>query len=317
MTASAENARHVLSPIASRLNRWRLGFPRHYFQGGGGIGDDLMGSTVYRELKKRDAGRIAVATHFPSLFEHNRDVDKILWHPRPSINRWLREGLPFRWLGYAAYDSARDADVPPPEHILKALCRLAGITGSVALRPYLFLTQPEIAAGRLAENQIVIQSSGLASAHAMRNKEWYPPRFQEVCCRLRPNANVIQLGSAKDPQLEGAVDLRGKTSLRESAAILANARVFVGLVGFMMHLARAVDCRSVIIYGGREAPEQTGYLANKNLYSPVACAPCWQRNTCDHDRKCMELISAEQVLAATTEQLARHGSPLEVETAEI
>ena len=128
---------------------------------------------------------------------------------------------------------------------------------------------------------------------------------------------MIQLGSHGDPKLEGAMDLRGKTTLRQSAAILANSFVFVGLAGFLMHLARAVDCRSVIIYGGREKPSQTGYVANKNLYSQVRCAPCWLRNPCDFDRKCMDMITSQQVIAATAEQISRYGSLLEVETAHL
>jgi hypothetical protein len=299
------------------LNRVRLGFPRHYFQGTGGIGDDLMCTTVFRELKKRGAASIAAATQQRELYEKNPDVDQILFNPHPRLNRWSREGLPFIRLAYTDYDPLRDADAPPAEHVLIKMCRLAGLTGKVELRPYLYLTQKEFAAGRMGENQVAIQSSGLAAAHSMRNKEWYPQRFQEVCTELRSDLTVVQLGAVSDPKLEGTIDLRGKTSIRESAAILANSLVFVGLVGFLMHLARAVDCRAVIVYGGREKPAQTGYVANKNLYNQVRCAPCWLRNPCDFDRKCMDMITSPQVIAAVAEQISRYGSLLEVQTAEL
>jgi ADP-heptose:LPS heptosyltransferase len=307
----------LLQVAAGLFNRARLGFPQYYFHGTGGIGDDLMCTTVFRELKQRGAARIAMGTHHPGLFQNNPDVDHLLWHPHPRLNRWLREGLPFLRLGYAAYDPVRDLDVPPGEHILAAICRLAGLTGSVALRPYLHLTPAELAAGRRAERQLVIQSTGLASANAMRNKEWVPERFQQVCAALRGEFTVIQLGSATDPQLAGAMDLRGRTTVRESAAILANALVFVGLVGFLMHLARSVDCRGVVLYGGREHPDQTGYVANENLYSPVACAPCWLRNTCAYGHQCMDRLTVESVVAAARRQMQKYGTPLEVEKADI
>lgn len=310
-------AASVITPFVRLFNRARLGFPQHCFQGVGGIGDDLMATMVFHELKKRGARSLAMATRHPGLFQYNPDVDKILGYPHPRLSRLLRCGLPFITLGYTQYDPLRDADAMPAEHVLTKMCRLADIGGLVELRPYLFLTREEIAAGRLAKNQVVMQSSGLAAAHAMRNKEWYPSRFQEVCSALRLDYSVIQLGSASDPKLEGAVDLRGKTSLRQSAALLAASQVFIGQVGGLMHLARAVDCRSVILYGGREKPSQTGYIANQNLYSPVECAPCWLRNHCDYDRKCMDIIRVEQVLAAAREQIRKHGTPLEVETAEI
>jgi ADP-heptose:LPS heptosyltransferase len=98
---------------------------------------------------------------------------------------------------------------------------------------------------------------------------------------------------------------------------LANSFVFIGLAGFLMHLARAVDCRGVIIYGGREKPTQTGYVANKNLYNQVKCAPCWLRNPCDYDRKCLDMVTASQVIAATAEQISRYGSLLEVQSAQL
>ena len=307
----------LVSPLFGLVNRVRLGFPGHYFQGTGGIGDDLMCTAVFRELKKRSTRRIAMATQHPGLFEKNIDVDKVIAHPHPRTARWLQKGLPFKRLGYAAYDPVRDADEPPAENVIIKLLRLAQVDGEVELRPYVFLTPAELSAGKLAREQIVMQSSGMSAPYPMRNKEWYPDRFQSVCAELSADVQVIQIGSANDPKLERALDLRGKTSLRQSAAIMANSLVFIGLVGGLMHLARAVDCRSVIVYGGREKPTQSGYVTNKNLYSQVRCAPCWLRNPCDFDRKCMDMITAEQVIAATAEQISKYGTLLDVQTAQL
>ena len=113
------------------------------------------------------------------------------------------------------------------------------------------------------------------------------------------------------------MDLRGRTNLRQSAAVLANSLVFIGLSGFLMHLARAVDCRSVIIYGGREKPAITGYVANKNLYHQVRCAPCWLRNSCEFNHKCMDMVSVDNVISATADQIGRYGTLLEVQTASL
>jgi ADP-heptose:LPS heptosyltransferase len=289
-----------------------LGFPRHVYIGAGGIGDDLMCSTVFHELRRRDVRRIAFTTRFPELFQGNPDLDAIIPHKNTRLNHWIREGLEFTRLGYGHYHLETDKDDEPTEHVLAALCRIAGISGSIELRPYLYLTPEEHAAGHLAENQIVIQSSGLSAAHSMQNKEWGPERFQHVCDGLREMHTVVQIGSSQDPKLEGAIDLRGKTGLRQSAAILTNASVFVGLVGFLMHLARAVDCRAVIVYGGRETPSSTGYLANINLTGNIPCSPCWLRNRCDYKHECMRMILPETVIEAAREQNARQGQPLAV-----
>ncbi|MDR3458637.1 MAG: glycosyltransferase family 9 protein [Verrucomicrobiae bacterium] len=309
--------RKVGAPFAGVFNRLRLGLPTYYFHGTGGIGDDLMCTTVFRELKKRSPARIAMNSGYPGLFQNNSDVNYIIHHSRPRLDYWLRAGLPFVRMGYARYFPETDGDEPLSEHVLIKLCRLAKISGPIELRPYLFLTREEFAAGKVAEYQVAIQSSGLGAPHPMRNKEWYPQRFQEVCSELRADVSVVQLGSASDPKMEGAIDLRGKTTMRQSAAILANSLVFVGLEGFLMHLARAVDCRSVIIYGGRLKPSQIGYVANKNLYTQVRCAPCWLRNPCEFDRKCMDMITVPQVIAATAEQISKYGTLLEVQTANL
>jgi len=317
MSTPVAIAGRLVSPFAGVVNRVRYGFPSRFFQGAGRIGDDLMCTTVFRELHKRGKRGLAIATRNPGLFEKNPDVEIIIRQTDSRLNRWGRAGLPVLTLAHSGYDAERDLDLPPDEHVLIRMCRLAGVAGPVELRPYIFLTPAELAAGRLAESQVAVQSSGLAAPLAMLNREWYPQRFQELCVQLRSDVRVVQIGSASDMKLEGAVDLRGKTSLRQTAAILANSLVFIGLVGFVMHLARAVDCRSVIIYGGREKPALTGYVANKNLYQQVRCAPCWLRNPCEFDRKCMDLISVDQVIAATADQISRYGTLLEVQTAVI
>jgi ADP-heptose:LPS heptosyltransferase len=276
-----------------------------------------MCTTVFHELRKRGARGIVFTTRHPSLFQVNPDLDNVLHYQRPRVNRWMQEGLPFRRLGYAPYDPETDRDEPLTEHVLKRICRVAGLTGAVDLRPYLFLTPPELASGRLGDQQIVMQSSGLGAAHSMRNKEWYPERFQEVCAHLCADHTVVQIGSTRDPKLEGALDRRGQTTLRQSAAILANSLAFIGLVGFPMHLARAVECRGVILYGGRERPWQTGYLANVNLTGEPPCSPCWLRNRCDYQHVCMDVISPETVLSAVKVQIERQGTPLETETADL
>jgi ADP-heptose:LPS heptosyltransferase len=317
MSTPVEIAGRIVSPFAGVINLARLGFPSQFFQGAGRIGDDLMCTTVFRELRKRGKRGIAIATRNPGLFETSPDVDHIIRQSDSRLNRLGRAGLRLRTLAHSGYDAVRDADLPPDEHILIRMCRLAGVTGPVELRPYIFLTKAELAAGRLAENQVAIQSTGLAAPLALLNREWYPQRFQELCAQLRTDVRVVQVGSPSDMKLEGAIDLRGKTSLRQTAAVLANSLIFIGLVGFVMHLARAVDCRSVIIYGGRENPVHTGYVANKNLYQQVRCAPCWLRNACEFNRKCMDMISVDQVIAAAAEQISRYGTLLEVQTAEL
>jgi ADP-heptose:LPS heptosyltransferase len=129
-------------------------------------------------------------------------------------------------------------------------------------------------------------------------KEWLPERFQQVVDALAGEFTIVQVGTSDHPPLTGVVDLRGKTTIRQTAAVLRHSKVFIGLVGFLMHLARAVNTRSVIVYGGREHPSQSGYAENVNLFTPLECSPCWLWNRCPYDRECMRRISASDVVDA-------------------
>ena len=306
----------------ARLAAWgaieavRLGRPKASIGFFGGIGDDLLCTTAVHELHLRGSGRLWFFTRFPKLYSPEAGVSLV-----PEDGRYLklaeRLGAPMRSLSYSPYDPATDRDLPTSEHIIAAMCRLAGVRGRVSLRPYLALHESEREKAAAYQGSVVIQTSSMTAAAPMKNKQWDPDRFQKVADSLAGSAKVVQLGSPNDPPLRGTTDLRGKTSLRESAAILSQARLFVGLSGFLKHLARAVECPAVIVYGGRELPAITGYVCNINIATAPPCAPCWQRSACSFGHVCMTSITAEQVISAVQSALAQRPSTLSVEEATI
>lgn len=284
-----------------------------YFMGG--IGDHLNCTVVARELKRHGCeGSIWMCSDHPGLFEHNPDIDRVV----PDDIRFVRYTEILQKTAitpeYSPFIEKEQRTRPPDGHILSLMCRTSGITGDVTLRPYVYLTDAEKAAGKLSARQVAIQSSGMAAKYTITEKQWYPERFQEVVDRLQGTFDFIQLGSSSDPPLQGAADLRGKTTVRETAAIVSQSRAFVGQIGFLMHLARAVDCPGVIVYGGRELPSQSGYSANENLYTPLPCSPCWKVESCHLGRACMDGITAADVCAAIERQAERFGAPLPVDT---
>jgi len=291
----------------------RRGRPRHLVHFFGNTpGDDLMCTVVLREMRRRGRTGIWMMSRFPTLFDRSPDVDDVV----PFDFRYDRM---VRWVGgrswyihYGGHDHAADRSPVPERHIISLMCRAAGISGRVALRPYLFLSESERAAGRVAPNQIALHSSGMSAFTAMKNKEWFADRLQAVVLGLGKDYTLVQLGSATDPRLDGCVDLRGKTSIRESAAIIANSRVLLGQVGFLMHLTRAVDRPAVIIYGGRELPWQSGYSCNTNLATQLHCSPCWRWNACHNEveRACMRDIGVDEVVAAVHARAERADEPL-------
>ena len=297
--------------VAGELTR--RGWPRHLVRFYGETpGDDLMCTVVLREMRKRGRRRVWMMSRFPGLFEHGADVDVVV----PHDGRYERM---VSWVGgrvwdvhYGGHDQVADRSPIPQRHIISLMCQSCDISGPVTLRPYLSLADDERAAGRLAPRQLALHSSGMSAFSAMKNKEWVADRLQAVVHALRDEFTLVQLGSPNDPVLDGCLDMRGKTSIRESAAILANSVLFLGQVGFLMHLTRAVDRPAVIIYGGREMPWQSGYSCNTNLYTELPCAPCWRWNACDNviQRLCMRSITVDDVVQAVHERAARADEPL-------
>lgn len=306
----------------------RFGRPQAAIYHPGGLGDDLMCTTILHELRRRGRQNVWMMTANRALLENNPSVDYICPPDTHLIQKFGFWGLPTLTVPlYSRYIAEEDRDVPPDIPLLARMCQLAGIEGDVDLRPYLYLKPEEIAKGKLAEKQVVIHSCGTISSlgrdskplvgtrFPMRTKEWYPERFQQVVDALSPEYTFIQLGGIDNPPLTGVIDLRGKTDVRTSAAILKNSAALIGQVGFLMHLARAVDCRAVIVYGGREAPSQSGYICNENIAETPACSPCWRWTTCinTHDMECMDLISPDRVIDAFRQLVLKLGQPLATE----
>ncbi len=283
----------TLLECAARIARG--GRPAILLRYGRSPGDSLLCSAILHELRARGVGPLWMQTDHPSLFERNPDVDLVVPYRR-TVGRLVRlAGGRVVYPDYAPYDPETDRSRPPDAHILLCMARAVGIEGKIDLRPWIFLAEEEREAGLLSEGQIAVQSTALGARMPMRNKDWGFERMQEVVSRLRRDHPIVQLGAPGDPLLDGAIDARG-VPFRRSAAILSRSVCFVGLVGFLMHLARAVDCRSVIVFGGREAPWQSGYPENENLFTEVPCAPCWLWNRCDYERKCLAAIEPGDVV---------------------
>jgi len=275
------------------------GRPRVVVYFGNAPGDDLLCTPVLEALAASGQSPVWMLTRHPDLFTGNPSVARVLPYDEPLAYALALMGVRRLRLRFLHFFPDQDRAGPPAEHVIHVMARRAGLDpAAVLLAPRLYLDAAEREFGRFGDRQIAIHSTALSAGMPIGNKEWYPERFQRVIDAMSGEATFVQLGLATDPPLHDVVDLRGKTTLRQAAAAVANSRAFVGLAGFLMHLAKAVGTKSVIVYGGREHPSQTGYADNVNLYTAMPCAPCWFWNRCDYGRECMDRIAADDVVAA-------------------
>ena len=289
-------------PAALSLIR-RHGRPSAVFYFGESPGDDLLATAVLRRWHQVRGSRAAYLTQHPHLFERNADVAFTAPYNPALAGAFQLLGVVRTRLVYHAYDPATDRSLAPRgTHIIDLMCRTAGLLPLPDPHPTLTLAPEEIV--RSQNTRIVVQSSALSARMPIVNKEWFSDRMQAVVDALRRDAEVVQLGSPSDPALNGVLDLRGRTTLREAAGVMAGAQLFIGMVGFLMHLAAAVGTRSVVVFGGREHPSESGYTENRNLFTELPCSPCWLWNTCPYAHECMRRIGADDVIREARDVLA-------------
>jgi heptosyltransferase I len=143
-------------------------------------------------------------------------------------------------------------------------------------------------------------------------KLWEEEKFAELCDRLREELGIgiVLTGGEAGPleRIRGrmrtkALNLGGRTTLRELACIYREAALLVTTDSGPMHLAAAVGTPIVALFGPTD-PARTGPYGpgHRIIRKGLSCSPCF-RKRCETPR-CMTDISVEEVFTAVKEMLA-------------
>ena len=147
-------------------------------------------------------------------------------------------------------------------------------------------------------------------------KRWPVERFAGVAAQVQEARAVrwLLLGGPNDraataaiqPRLKNAIDLAGRTTLRELMAVLAGVRLVLTNDTGPMHVAAALGIPVVVPFGSTSieltGPGLPGEPRHRLLRAGVACAPCFLRE-CPIDFRCMGQLTVEHVTAAALEVL--------------
>ena len=285
----------------------------------GGIGDMLLLTIVLRKVFNETGEKTSLISVSEDIFLFNDSVRKVYI----DDNSWTR----FRKLfgkGYYEITYRCWTSLLPEKkkifytHAIEQFCHQLEIRGSVSLKPEIFFSNEEVnSISKTSLDYIVVQSQASHSNHPQTTKDWSIESMQKVVDCLGKSFEILQLGSEKDVRLKGVSNFCGKTTIREAGLLLKNARLFVGLEGALMHMARAVNCPSVIIWGGRLKPAQIGYPCFENITVDLECSPCWIPNACPHDLACMKEIKSAQVIEACEKILSQKDIELPIDKIEI
>ncbi|MDH4099972.1 MAG: putative lipopolysaccharide heptosyltransferase III [Nitrospirota bacterium] len=176
----------------------------------------------------------------------------------------------------------------------------------------------------LEKGQAILRSAGLVSqqpyvvVHAAARtlfKSWPAERFTVIADRLHSAGyQVVLTGSEKDRAMvrpiadrmaKPAIDLTGKTNLRQLASVIQGARLFVGNDSGPMHIASAVGTPVVALFGPTDWESWYPRGNNDTFFSKeIDCRPCGHANDCDRgEQSCMALITLEEVWEAVLQRL--------------
>lgn len=290
-------------------------------------GDALVLTGAIRSLHLQYPGRfqIDVRTNGDALFEHNPDITRF-----PIDEPDVREVD----IEYPLIHQCNQR----PIHFLEAFTQELGKQLGVPLecrvnRPVLVLSEEEKGwMGRVEEivgkpvPYWILIAGGKIGAKDFPTK--IPPRrlIQEVVDRLRGEVQFVQIGSLDanhhHPPIEGAIDQRGKTGLRELVRLVYHAHGGLGPTTLALHVAAALGKPWVYLDAPREPAAWTGYpgmtsLVKHGMLPCCALSSCWKMHvtsTTDPEKKslcdrpvwdgegwyprCLEMVTADEVCRA-------------------
>jgi len=185
-------------------------------------------------------------------------------------------------------------------------CRLAGVQCAF-LKPVFPVTLSEIEKAKQlgGKRSYVVLAPG--GARNVRDyvplKRWPMERWAQVSLFLKAKGHSVFLVGGKEDTREissvTGINMAGKLSWGETAALINGATLFAGNDSGPAHLAVAGDVPALVLFG----PTDPGSLYSEgsivHVTGTVACAPCYANSIfpgCKGNGDCMTSIGTDRVL---------------------
>ncbi len=145
-------------------------------------------------------------------------------------------------------------------------------------------------------------------------KHWVDTSWSELACYLHRGCGLpaVILGGPGDIEASHHLAsliktplhlLVGKTTLRQSAAIIGKAKLVIGVDTGLTHMGIAANVPTIALFGSTCPYLDTGSADARVIYKQFSCSPCRRNPSCEGGYGCMRMISAEEVAAAAAELL--------------
>lgn len=260
-------------------------------------GDVVVFTGAVRELAEQHPGRYAISvdTPCPALWERHPHV--VPQHPDDRVVEVHYGGRD----PYASIDWCNQRPVHFAEAWCEGLSRALGlpevlrprdVRGCVPLAPEerVWISQVQEITGR--PDAYWLLNAGCKSDYTC--KLWPTGQFQEVVDRTRGRILWVQVGSEEHdhPRIEGALDLVGKTDLRQLVRLVHHAAGVLTGVSLLQHLAAAVPRPkhaqgfarpAIVLAGGREPQAWNTYRGQHYLHT-IGRLDCCKDGGCGRSR---------------------------------
>lgn len=151
-------------------------------------------------------------------------------------------------------------------------------------------------------------------------RQWKPERFAQIAARIRNDAgaSIVLLGGPGEKKLIGDIEQRMgfpaaltscDLSLLEMAAVFAQCNLFIGNDSGPGHIAAAVGCPTLSLFGPNFPDICRPYIATgKVIFKNLACCGCRQEeHLCVRlENTCMDLIEADEVWQVVQKMIEGH-----------
>jgi ADP-heptose:LPS heptosyltransferase len=214
-----------------------------------------------------------------------------LWENNPHITPLSDHDLEVEVLdcSYPLIDRANET----PYHCLHGFIEFFNQRLQLAIKPTAFKGDIHLSAQEKAWYSQVHEITGedtpfwivaAGGKYDVTIKWWQSERYQAVIDHFNGKIQFVQVGQVGHyhPRLEGVIDLRGKTSMRQLVRLVYHSQGVLCSVTALMHLAAAVETRSgcppnracVVVAGGREPAHWEAYPDHQFIHTNGALSCC-------------------------------------------
>ena len=277
------------------------------------IGDFLMMTPALKAMKEKNPESpiyIAITKEsnpaIRDVFRDSRDVDKVLTidASHAKYNTIARGYKQHKSVNFCLAIQKSDCD-----HAAVAYAKLCGVE-ITDTKPLIHMRTEDYKTA----DQYGIDHNYIA-IHAGRTdwpgRNWVESRWEEVCRALQSQGwKVVSIGGGKEHPISGCdVDLTGKTTLHQAAAVIERCACTFGTDSSMMHLSIALNKPTVGLFGCVDPklriPNDPWFVGLH--VSGLDCLFCWSAGRppfptpiqCKRNRVyCMEGISTKMAVSA-------------------